>query len=551
MSIENIMMLLCGLGLFLFGMKLMGDGLEMAAGSRLKNMISKLTTNKYMGALVGLAVTAVIQSSSATTVMVVGFVNAGLMNLAQAVGVIMGANIGTTVTGFMIALKLNSLAPIAIFLGVILMNFSKKTSHKHIGQIVTGFGVLFFGMSIMGDSMEPLSEMPEFQAIITQFKNPLLGVLAGLVFTAIIQSSSASVGVLQALASQNIVTLESAVFVIYGQNIGTCVTAILSCIGTTKTAKRTAVVHLLFNVIGTVIFILITLLLPFTEVVERLAPGNVMMQISLVHICFNVVCTAILLPLSNYLVKLSYMVVHGEDPKKKAMSLQYLDARILNTPPIAVAQVLKEVQRMSTIAQDSFARAMDMLLRRKVEGMEDLEGDESVLDYMNTAITEYLVKINGLDLEDEDRKLIGSLFHIVSDFERIGDHSINIGEIAQTIVSNKVVLSEDAKNELENMRGRVTAILKDAYSLFEKHGKDEELAMRVNRQEEEIDRETRRLKQNHIDRLNEGKCSAQAGTLYNDMLTNLERVADHAINIAFGAVEEKKGKSPKSVPVVG
>ena len=386
MNLENMMMLLCGLGLFLFGMKLMGDGLEMAAGSKLKSMIERLTKNKYMGALVGLAVTAVIQSSSATTVMVVGFVNAGLMNLAQAVGVIMGANIGTTVTGFMIALKLNSLAPIAIFIGVILMCFCRKNRQKHLGQIITGFGVLFFGMTVMSTAMEPLGDSEIFRNAIVQFGNPLIGVLVGLLFTALIQSSSASVGVLQALASQGLVPISSAVFVIYGQNIGTCVTALLSCIGTTKIAKRTAVVHLLFNVLGAALFITITILFPFTELIERIAPGDAMMQISAVHIIFNLVCTAILLPMSNLLVKLACLVVPGEDRKREAMSLQYLDSRILNTPPIAVGQVLKEVKRMSDLAQISFANAMEMLFQKDSSKMEELENNENVLDFLNTCL---------------------------------------------------------------------------------------------------------------------------------------------------------------------
>ncbi len=494
MDLSNVMMLLCGLGLFLFGMKLMGDGLEMAAGARLKSMVEKLTTNKYMGALVGLVVTAIIQSSSATTVMAVGFVNAGLMNLAQAVGVIMGANIGTTVTGLMIALKLNSLAPIAIFLGVVIMMFMKKAYHKHIGQIIIGFGILFFGMTVMSDSMKPLADDPTFTGLMTKFSNPLLGVLVGLVFTAVIQSSSASVGVLQALAGQGAIGLGSAVFVVYGQNIGTCVTALLACVGTSRTAKRTAVVHLLFNVIGTILFVIITLLLPFTEWIEAIFPGDTMMQISAVHICFNVVCTAILLPLSNYLVALACKVVPGKEEEREEMSFQYLDSRILSTPPIAVGQVTKEVSRMSEIARKSFSQAMDMLLKKDETMMDKLEKNENVLDFLNAGITEYLVKINALDIEDKDRELLGSMFHVVSDFERIGDHGINIGEIAQALEKSKIELSADAKAELEDLKKMVSSLLEDACSLFEKRGKDPELAERINRIEELIDERTEELK---------------------------------------------------------
>ena len=297
MTLENVMTLLCGLGLFLYGMKLMGEGLELAAGSKLKNLVERLTTNKYMGALIGLLVTAVIQSSSATTVMVVGFVNAGIMQLGQAVGVIMGANIGTTVTGFMIAIKLNQIAPLAIFTGVVIMMFCKKNFQKHIGQIITGFGILFFGMTLMSTAMEPLSESELFINLVSQLQNPFLGLLVGMVFTAIIQSSSASIGVLQALAASGITTLNTSVFVIYGQNIGTCITALISCIGTTRTAKRTAAVHLLFNVIGAALFTVLTICLPLVSWVQMLFPDNVMMQISFIHILFNVITTAILLPL--------------------------------------------------------------------------------------------------------------------------------------------------------------------------------------------------------------------------------------------------------------
>lgn len=542
MDLEQLMMLLCGLGLFLFGMKQMGDGLELAAGSKLKAMIERLTKNKYIGALVGLVVTAIIQSSSATTVMVVGFVNAGLMSLAQAVGVIMGANIGTTVTGFMIAIKLNDLAPIAIFLGAIIIMFCKKNNHKHIGQIVLGFGILFFGMTVMSDAMEPLGESDLFKNIVVQFQNPLLGLLVGLGFTALIQSSSASVGVLQALAGQNIVSLHSAVFVIYGQNIGTCVTALLSCIGTSKTAKRTAVVHLLFNVIGAILFTLITIFLPFADWIETLIPDNAMMQISVVHILFNVVCTAILLPLSNFLVKLACKVVPGVDTQREAMSLQYLDPRILSTPPIAVGQVLKEVERMFELSRTNFNYSMEALFEKDESKIKQLEDNERVIDYLNMAITEYLVKINGLELEDKDRETIGALFHVVSDFERIGDHSDNIGELADLVINGKAKLSKTAKQELAGLQKDVLDVLDKSFLLFQKRGEDGELAGYIDRVEDSIDDQTRRFKANHIKRLNKGECTARSGVVYNDALTNLERIADHATNIAFCILPVAKTK---------
>lgn len=533
MQISEVMMLLGGLGLFLYGMKLMGDGLEMAAGSRLKKIVEKLTRNKYMGALVGLIVTMIIQSSSSTTVMVVGFVNAGLMTLAQATGVIMGANIGTTVTGLLIAIKLNDLAPIAIFIGVVMIMFIKKTSYKHVGQIIAGFGILFMGMTNMGDALAPLSESQMFKDMMSTFSNPLIGVLIGLVFTAIIQSSSASVGVLMALAGQGVVPIESAVFVIFGQNIGTCVTAVLSCIGTNRTAKRTATVHLLFNIIGATLFICISLFTPFISWIKMAAPDNILMQISIVHITFNVVTTAILLPLSDYLVKLACIVIPGEDEKREAKSLKFLDARILKTPPIAVAQVLKEVARMGDLARKNYLMAMDMLFTGNVEKMEELEDNEEVLNFLNTNITEYLVKINSLELEDNDRKLVGALFHVVSDFERIGDHGENIAEQAIQLQTTKTTFSEQALQELHQMQDKVISVLDDSCRLFQERKMDFDLAYRINSTEDSIDDMAKTCKENHVSRLNQSLCTAQGGAIYNDLITNLERIADHSTNIAF------------------
>lgn len=540
MQISDVMMLLGGLGLFLYGMKLMGDGLEMAAGSRLKRIVEKLTRNKYMGALVGLIVTMIIQSSSSTTVMVVGFVNAGLMTLAQATGVIMGANIGTTVTGLLIAIKLNDLAPIAIFIGVVLMVFIKKTSYKHVGQIIAGFGILFMGMTNMGDALAPLSESQMFKDMMSTFSNPLVGVLIGLVFTAIIQSSSASVGVLMALAGQGVVPIESAVFVIFGQNIGTCVTAVLSCIGTNRTAKRTATVHLLFNIIGATLFICISLFTPFISWVKLAAPDNILMQISIVHITFNVVTTAILLPLSDFLVKLACFVIPGQDEEREAKSLKYLDSRILKAPPIAVAQVLKEVARMGDLARKNYLMSMDMLFSGDVGKMEELEDNEEVLNFLNTNITEYLVKINALELEDNDRQLVGSLFHVVNDFERVGDHAENIAEQAEQMQATKTTFSEQALTELHEMQDKVIQVLDDSCRLFQERKMDFELAFRINSTEDSIDDLARACKENHVSRLNQSLCTAQGGAIYNDLITNLERIADHSTNIAFALWQKKE-----------
>lgn len=540
MTLDNILMLLGGLGLFLYGMKLMGESLELAAGSRIKEMAERLTTNKYMGAFLGFGVTAVIQSSSATTVMVVGFVNAGIMNLTQAVGIIMGANVGTTVTGLITAINFMAVAPVAVFVGVGMIMLAKKSNTKHIGQIIAGFGILFLGMSTMSTSMKPLGQSTLFADIITNFRNPFIGLMAGLVFTAIIQSSSATVGVLQSLALSGVIDLRSVVFVIFGLNIGTCVTAILSSIGTNKTAKRTAVVHLLFNVMGAALFTAITILTPFAQLVVRMSPGNVLFQIFLVHVIFNTVTTAILLPMSDILIRMAYRIIPGEDSRTQAMSLKYLDSRILNTPPVAVTQLLKEVGRMADLAKTNFLNSMEALFEKDPIKIKELEENEGVINFLNKRITAYLIRINALDLEDNDREIVGSLFHVVNDIERIGDHSENIGEQAQIVIAGKASLSGSASDELHEMQNLVLTILDDSFHLFLKGSSDAELSFKVDRTEETIDSRTEELKENHIRRLNNGQCSAESSALFNDLLINLERIADHATNIAFSMSHTKR-----------
>ncbi len=341
-----------GLGLFLYGMKMMGDGLEKAAGNKMKRLLEVLTTNRFMGVIVGTVVTAIIQSSSATTVMVIGFVNAGLMNLAQATGVIMGANIGTTITGQLVALRVTDYAPIAVFLGVGILLFARKRYVKHIGEILAGFGILFMGMNLMSTAMEPLHGNEVFQNVMTRISNPFLGVLVGAGITMILQSSSASIGILQALAMQGLIELDAAIFILFGQNIGTCITAILASIGANITAKRAAAIHLLFNIMGTALFMILILLfkVPYVGWIQGLTQGDVVRQIANSHTGFNIINTVIMFPVAGYLVFLARKLVPGEEPRQKEMHLQFLDKRILETPPIAVAQILKEVDRMGSMA---------------------------------------------------------------------------------------------------------------------------------------------------------------------------------------------------------
>lgn len=534
MSIQNFLLFAGGIGLFLFGIKFMGDGLELAAGSKLKKLLEVLTSNRFLAVLVGFVVTAVIQSSSATTVMVIGFVNAGLMNLAQAVGVIMGANIGTTVTSVLIALDLTDIAPLAIFIGVILMIFFKKKMTTHIGQIICGFGLVFLGMSTMSSSMEPLRDFQPFQDFIINANNPFMGVMIGLVMTGIIQSSSATIGILQALAGQGLVPIEFAVYVLYGMNIGTCVTALISTAGTKVNSKRAAVIHLLFNVIGTGIFMLITAYTPYIELLKMISDST-MVQISAAHIIFNVVSTVVLFPFANVLVKLSCRLVPGKEASDEEMHLKYLDERILNTPPFAIVQVGKEVKRMAEMAQKNFAAAANALINMDVSEVEKISEREKAINFLNHKITSYLIKINSLDLLENDSKYIGSLFHVVNDIERIGDHALNLSEAAQKSVEDKLTLSDKAKEELRDLFDNTQELLSGAIEAFDKQTLTVDESFKLYELEEHIDDLSDLYQNTHIARLNNMECSTEAGMLFVNTITDFERVGDHAINIAFSS----------------
>lgn len=539
MGIENLLMFFGGIGLFLFGIKFMGDGLELAAGSKLKKLLEVLTSNRFLAVLVGIVVTAVIQSSSATTVMVIGFVNAGLMNLTQAVGVIMGANIGTTVTSVLISLNLTEMAPLAIFIGVVMMTFFKKKMTTHIGQIIGGFGLVFLGMSVMSSAMEPLRTFQPFQDFIIQAKNPFIGIMIGLVMTAIIQSSSATIGILQALALQGLVPIEVAVYVLYGMNIGTCVTALLSTAGTKVNSKRAAIIHLLFNVLGTAIFLPITYFTPYLDILRGLS-DSVSVQISAAHVIFNILSTLILFPFANLIVKLSCRIIPGKENSEEEMHLKYLDERILNTPPFAIVQVGKEVKRMADMAQKNFNAAANALINRDTSEIEKIEEREKAINFLNHKITSYLIKINALDLLESDSKYVGSLFHVVNDLERIGDHAINLAEAAQKSVEDKLTLSDKATQDLRELLKTTQQLLENALSTFDKQKFSVDNSYKIYQLEEHIDDLSLAFQSAHIDRLNSMECSTEAGMLFVNTITDFERVGDHAINIAFSSRKGSK-----------
>ena len=536
MSVANILSMAGGLGLFLFGIRTMGDGLENAAGAKLKRMLEVLTGNRFLAVLVGFVVTAIIQSSTATTVMVVGFVNAGMMSLAQAVGVIMGANIGTTVTSLLIALNFSSVAAAAVLVGVILMLASKKTVVKNLGAIFTGFGLLFLGIDMMSDSMAPLRESAGFMNFIVTVSEsplrPLFGIILGIVMTALLQSSSASVGVLQTLAMQGLVPLKFSVFVLFGQNIGTCLTALFSTVGAKKNSKRAAVIHLLFNLIGTGIFILIALLAPYVEWIEKLSPDP-MAQIAISHIVFNIVSTVVMFPFAKVLVKLSCLLVPGKDDSESEMHCKFIDDRLLNTPPFAVMQVSKEVARMAKLARDNFETSAHALINRSDKDLDKVMENEDVINYLNHHITSYLVKLNALDITDSDSDYIARVFHAINDIERVGDHAINLAEAAQHNIGEGLKFSDPAREELNQLCGSVVTLLERSMAAFDNQSLSDNEAKELSDLEEHIDDLTLECQDSHIFRLNRKECNTEAGMLYLNTITDFERVGDHAINIAF------------------
>lgn len=540
MTLTHLLSFFAGIGLFLYGISAMGEGLEYAAGSKMKKILGALTKNRFLAVLMGTLVTALIQSSSATTVMVVGFVNAGLMNLTQAVGVIMGANIGTTVTSVLIAMDLSMIAPVALFVGVFVMLFVKKDFVKHIAQTVAGFGMLFWGMDTMSAAMEPLRDSEFFVYFMTNFSNPLVGLLIGLVLTAVIQSSSASIGILQALAVQGLIPIDFAVYILLGQNIGTCVTALLSSAGSKTNSKRTAVMHLLFNVFGSVLFLLITAFTPYTEWLGLIS-DNVSVQISAAHIIFNVVSTIIMFPFANVLIKAACILVPDKEPEDSKLEFKFYDTHLLSTPPVAVEQIGKEVVRMAHLARDNFNRAATALINNDTSKCEKIESVEEVINFLNHGITRNLVKINALDLDYSDAKYIGRLFHVVNDIERIGDHAVNLSEATSVRSNEKLAISEDAVAELENMRKCVIDLLDASILAFEKQELTIEEAKRIETLETVSDNLKERYQDAHLMRLNKEHCETRAGLMFVNTLIDFERVGDHAKNIAF-AVGKKPGE---------
>ncbi|RKD22522.1 phosphate:Na+ symporter [Caminicella sporogenes DSM 14501] len=534
--------LIGGLGLFLYGMNVMAAGLEKSAGDKMKKIIEVLTSNRIMGVLVGAVVTMIVQSSSATTVMVVGFVNAGIMSLTQAVGIIMGANIGTTITAQLASINFTEIAPVSVGIGVGIWLFSSNRKVKNVAEILIGFGILFIGMHFMKDAVNPLRQYEGFTNLLLSFggnniSDKALAILSGFAVTAIIQSSSATTGLLIALASQGLLPIESAFPVVLGTNIGTCVTAMISSIGANKTAKRAALVHMLFNVIGTVLFI-IFLANPTIKIVTSMSDDPAR-QLANAHTLFNIANTLILLPFASILVYIVKKIIpYDPNEEKEIQGIKYLDERILETPSVAMVQVMKEVLHMGNVTLESYGKAMEAFFKADEKIAAETFKFEKIINEMEREIANYLLKISNTEISSKQREIIDGLFNTINDIERVGDHADNLAELAVYRVENKLKFSDEAISELTRMHERVVKSYKEALTAL-KTG-DTKIAQRVVEREGEIDLMEKNLRANHISRLSKQQCIPTSGVIFLDIISNLERIADHASNIALAVIDANR-----------
>ena len=553
MDIFSLLTMIGGLALFLYGMEVLGDGLKKASGGKLEHILEKLTSNKLMAVLLGAGVTAVIQSSSATTVMVVGFVNSGIMKLSQAVGVILGANVGTTVTAWILSLtdvggtslilkllKPTSFSPILAIIGVALLSMGNKEKHKNIGTILIGFAVLMFGMDTMSTAVEPLSEMPEFSHILLMFSNPVLGMLVGLVLTAIIQSSSASIGILQALCATGVVSYATAIPIIMGQNVGTCVTAMLSSAGAGKNAKRAALVHLYYNIIKTVAFMAIFYAVNALVHFAFLSEAASALGIAVIHTAFNVVAVVIMFPISSVLEKLAYLTIpETEEEKQESIhdkkEIQLLDPRFLNTPGFALEQCKNVAVDMAEYSKEALFLAIQMIDNYDRQAAEKVIELENVVDHYEDEIGTYLVKLSSRHLTEKDSQQLSVLLHSIGDFERISDHAINIMESAREMHERELSFSKKAQEELAIYTGAIKDIVNTSVLVFQEE--DLKLAAMIEPLEEVIDYLSVEVKKRHMKRLRKGKCTIEMGFILSDITTNYERVSDHCSNIALSLLQ--------------
>lgn len=549
MATEIILGLMGGLGLFLYGMEMMSKGLEKVAGAKMRNILAACTKNQFIGLLVGTLVTALIQSSSATTVLVVSFVNAKLMTLTEAVGIILGANIGTTITGQLVALNLTEVAPIFVMAGVCMIMFSKNPTVNKSAEVVLGFGVLFVGMDMMSGAMEGLKTMPAVVNTLASMTNPLVGILVGFIITAILQSSSATIGIVIVLASQELISLPISFYIILGCNMGSCVTAMLASINGKKDAKRAALVHLIVNIIGAIVnalmlYFLMDEILMFLDMLTKNIPNEIIKgvneklakDVANASTMLKMVQVLLVFPFTKYIVELTHKLVPGTDEKVDRHHLKYIGEHNVYSPATAVPEATKEIVRMGNIAIENMDTAVNALLERKPEELARVYEVEHDLNYMNESIAQYLVKANQLSLPMGDKKALGSLFHVISDVERIGDHAKNLADFTQEMLREDITFTEKGEAEFREMYSMTKTLLEYSLEMFSK--KSEEHLKEILELENQIDEMEKKLQKSHVRRLARNECTAQAGMLFSDLVSNLERVADHGTNIAFSILEE-------------
>lgn len=530
MGIGNIILLGGGLGLFLFGMKYMGEGLELAAGPKMKDLLEKLTRNRVMGFLLGALVTVVIQSSSATTVMVMGFINAEIMDLAQATGVIFGANIGTTITSVLIALDVSAVAPACIFFGAILMLYAKRKRKKYIGQVILGFGLLFQGLHSMSGAMAPLKDFEPFQNFIMNAKNPLLGFAVGVVLCAVIQSSSAAVGVLQALAMQGLMPLYFAGFIICGINVGSSTPPLLSAFNAKNNAKRAAIIYLIFNVVGAILFVPLTMFTPLTSIIESRV-SNGMFQISLYHILFKIVTGLILLPLVHVVVKWTYMII-PKQAHESAFRLEYIDPNMVGSPAVIELQVGKEVERMADLVAKNLKHASDALIGHDMSKAAAIRDGEEIIDYLASEITDYLTKVNALELPTRVSQYMSCAFHVINDLEQIGDHAVKIMEQTEKCVEMGTAYTEAAQEELREIYQMDMDLLAATMKIFRSRNLTPEEWMNLRKKERKIIKKASKAQTNHMERLKKKECTFDQGLTFVEALNSYLRIVNHTVNIA-------------------
>ena len=539
MDFSVIVTLMGGLGLFLLGMKQMSDGLEKAAGAKMRGILEAVTTNRLMVTLIGILFCAVIQSSSATTVMAVSFVNAGMMTLSQAAGIIMGANIGTTITSQLVSFNLSAYAPLFLFLGVVMTQFMKNGRIKKIGEVILGFGVLFMGLSVMSGSMSALKDSPQVAGLLGGLRSPFLGVLMGTVITAAIQSSSVTVSILLLMAQQRLIELPICFYIILGCNIGACMSALLASLSGKKDAKRAALIHLFFNIIGTLImYVILTAAGGFVlDTIVRISGSDPGRCVANAHTLFKICQVIILFPFTEGIVKLTYLAVPGEDKTGDTeFELYYIGSKAMFSPTTAVVEAVRELEHMGALAYENLNRGLDALISLDEEEINRIYEVEKQINFMNHAITDYLVKINQLTLPIDDSMSIGALFHVVNDIERIGDHAENLGDSARNRIRDHITFSDVGLSELREMGAKVNKILEYSIDMFA-HNTKEHL-QDIMDLENEIDEMERQFQKNHVERLTKNECTAASGMIFSDAISGFERVADHATNIAYALLEE-------------